>query len=136
VTSPANAPLEEIVPHRAGRVIENMVAYTDYLVWLERDQERGDQRILVRRWSDGAEHTIDFGEAPGIVEIVAGLEQNTRRLRYTYQSMSQPKQVFEYDLETRERVLLRWTTCRVVTIRPSTSPDVYSHRRPTAPRFP
>jgi oligopeptidase B len=107
VTSPANAPLEEIVPHRAGRVIEDMVAYTDHLVWLERDQERGGQRILVRRWSDGAEYAIDFGEAPGIVEIVAGLEQNKRRLRYTYQSMSQPKQVFEYDLETRERILLK-----------------------------
>jgi oligopeptidase B len=107
VTSPANAPLEEIVPHRAGRVIEDMIAYTDHLVWLERGRERGDQRILVRRWSDGAEHAIDFGETPGIVVIAAGLEQNTHRLRYTYQSMSQPKQLFEYDLETRERILLK-----------------------------
>ena len=107
VTSPANAPLEEIVPHHPGRIIQDMVAYADHLVWLERDQERGDQRILVRRWSDGAQHAIDFGEAPGIVEIIPGLEQNTRRLRYTYQSMSQPKQVFEYDLETRERSLLK-----------------------------
>jgi oligopeptidase B len=36
---------------------------------------------------------------------VAGLEQGTRRLRYTYQTMAQPRQVFDYDMETRTRTL-------------------------------
>jgi oligopeptidase B len=128
VMAPASAPLEEIVPHRAGRVIQDMVAYSDHLVSLERDQERGDQRILVRRWSDGAEYTIDFGDAPGVVEIVAGLEQKTRRLRYTHQSMSQPKQVFEYDLETRERILLK-----VDDVPSGHNPSLYVTRRTFAP---
>jgi oligopeptidase B len=126
--APANTPLEEIVPHRAGRVIQDMIAYSDHLVWLERDQERGDQRILVRRWSDGAEHAIDFSEAPGAVEIIPGLEQNTRHLRYTYQSMSQPKQVFEYDLETRERILLK-----VDDVPSGHDPSLYVTRRTFAP---
>ena len=105
-----------------------MVAYRDHLVWLERDRERGSQRILVRRWSDGAEHTIDFGETPGKVEIVAGLEQGTRKLRYTYQSMAQPRQVFDYDMETRERTLRK-----VDDVPSGHRPSLYVTRRIFAP---
>ena len=61
----------------------------------------GRQQIRIRRWSDGAEHAIAFGEEPAKVEIQTGLEQSTRTLRYTYQSMAQPQQVFDYDMETR-----------------------------------
>jgi oligopeptidase B len=128
VTSAANEPLRELVPHHAGHVIQDMVAYSDHLIWLERDRERGSQRILVRRWSDGAEHAIDFADTPGIVEIVAGLEQRGRRLRYTFQSMSQPKQVVEYDLESRERVLLK-----VDDVASGHDPSLYVTRRIFAP---
>jgi oligopeptidase B len=96
-------PYEEIVPHVGGRLIEDFVAFVDHLVWLERDRDQGRQRIRIRRWSDGAEDTITFGEEPAKVELAVGLEQNTRMLRYTYQSMVQPQQVIDYDLDTRTR---------------------------------
>ena len=128
VTEPASAPLRVIVPHQAGRVIEDMVALRDHLVWLERDRERGTQRILVRRWSDGAEHEVGFGEAPGKVELQTGLQQGTRKLRYTYQSMAQPSQVIEYDLETRERKLLK-----VDDVPSGHDPSLYVTRRLLAP---
>jgi oligopeptidase B len=105
VSAPADAPLREIVPHLAGRVIEDFIVFSEHLIWLERDRESGRQQIRIRRWSDGAEHAIAFGEEPAKVEIQTGLEQSTRRLRYTYQSLAQPKQVFDYDLETRQRTL-------------------------------
>ncbi len=105
VSAPAGMPLKEIVPHVAGRVIEDVIVYRDHLVWQERDRERGSQRIVIRRWSDGAVHAITFGEAPAKVDLLAGLEQNTHTLRYTYQTMAQPRQVFDYDMETRQRTL-------------------------------
>jgi oligopeptidase B len=105
LSDPPNSPLREIVAHVAGRLIEEVIVYREYLVWLERDQERGTQRILVRRWSDGAEHEIAFGEQPAKVELLSGLEQDTRTLRYAYQSMVQPRQVFDYNMETRQRTL-------------------------------
>jgi oligopeptidase B len=86
-------------------VIEDFIVFREHLVWLERDRESGRQRIRIRRWSDGAEHAIAFGEAPAKIEIQSGLEQGTRRLRYTYQSLAQPRQVFDYDMETRQRTL-------------------------------
>ena len=105
ISASADAPLREIVAHVAGRVIEDFIVFREHLVWLERDRESGRQQIRIRRWSDGAEHTVASGEAPAKVEIQTGLEQDTRRLRYTYQSLAQPKQVFDYDMETRQRTL-------------------------------
>jgi len=105
LSAPATAPLQDIVPHRPGRIIEQVIVYQDYLVWLERDRELGSQRIFVRRWSDGQEHALEFGAEPMQVEILAGLEQNTHWPRYAYQTMAQPKQTFDYDMETRQRTL-------------------------------
>ena len=58
------------------------------------------------------------------MEIVAGLEQRGRHLRYIYNSRSQPKQVFEYDLETRERMLLK-----VEDVPSGHDPSLYVTRR-------
>jgi oligopeptidase B len=128
LSAPAGAPLREIVPHIAGRAIEEVIVFRDHLVWLERDRERGSQRILVRRWSDGAEHAIAFGDGPMKVEILAGAEQDTRTLRYTYQSMAQPRQVFDYDMETRQQTL-----CKVQQVPSGHDPARYVTRRIDAP---
>jgi oligopeptidase B len=128
LSASADAPLRDIVPHTAGRLIEDAIVFREHLVWLERDREQGRQRIRIRRWSDGAEHAITFGPAPAKVEILTGLEQNTRILRYTYQSLAQPKQVFDYNMVTRQRTL------RKVQVVPSGhNPARYVTRRIDAP---
>jgi oligopeptidase B len=103
--APKSASLHHIVPHVAGRVIEDIVVYAEYLAWSERERDSGSQRIRLRRWADGKEREIAFGTAPAKIELMAGMEQNTRTLRYTYQSLAQPKQVFDYDMETGEQRL-------------------------------
>jgi oligopeptidase B len=128
LSAPADAPVEEIVPHVAGRVIEDIVVLSGHLVWLERDRERGSQQIRIRRWSDGAEHAVTFGEEPSKVEIYGGLEQDTGVLRYSYQSMAQPRQVFDYDLETRARTLRK-----VQDVPSGHDPGRYVTRRIEAP---
>jgi oligopeptidase B len=128
LSAAADAPYEEIVPHVPGRLIEDFVVLSEHLVWLERDRERGRQQIRIRRWADGAEHSISFGDVPAKVELAIGLEQRTRTLRYTYQSMVQPQQVFDYDLETRTRKLRK-----VQDIPSGHDPARYVTRRIEAP---
>jgi oligopeptidase B len=128
LTAPPDAPLREIVPHVPGRVIEDFIVFRQHLVWLARERESGRQQIHIRRWSDGAEHAIAFGEEPSKVEIQTGLEQGTRRLRYTYQSLAQPKQVFDYDMETRQRTLRK-----VQDVPSGHDPGRYVTRRLVAP---
>ncbi|NND48711.1 MAG: S9 family peptidase, partial [Rhizobiales bacterium] len=99
--SPAN--WREIVPHEPGRLILSMIAYRDHLVWLKRTD--GLPRMVVRRLCDNAEHTIEFTEQAYSLGLVGGFEFDTSETRFTYSSMTTPSQVFDYDLETRERSL-------------------------------
>ena len=107
VEAPANDPSpknwQEIEPHRPGRLILDVVAYKDFLVRLER--EDGLPRIVVRRFTDGEEHAIAFDEEAYALGLSHGYEYDTRTLRFTYASMTTPAQTFDYDMETRKRVL-------------------------------
>lgn len=107
LAAPPDAPTQEIVPFRPDRLIEGVVVYSHHLVRMERDLSRGIKEIVVRRWADGEEHAIAFDGAPAKIDIVAGLEQDTRTLRFTYETMAQPQQTFAYDMDTRERRLLK-----------------------------
>ena len=109
MTTPASAPGREnwrdLIPYKEGRQILSAVPFSGYLVRLER--EDGLQRIVIRRKSDGAEHTVNFDEEAYSVELVTPSEFDTRRLRFLYRSPATPQQTFDYDMETRERVLLK-----------------------------
>jgi oligopeptidase B len=98
-----DTPLRELLPFRSDRLIQNVVVFKDYMVRSERDLVRGQQEIVVRRWTDGDEHTIAFDAAPAKIEIISGQEQDTHTLRFTYETMAQPRQTIDYDLATRTR---------------------------------
>jgi oligopeptidase B len=93
----------EILPHKPGRLLLDIVAFAGHLARLER--EDGLPRIVIRRLADGTEHAIAFDEEAYALGMSAGYEFETTTLRFTYSSMTTPAQVFDYDMETRERVL-------------------------------
>lgn len=107
----AQAPLEtpgrenwqDVIPHEAGRLIVATQVFKDHLVLLER--VGGLPRLTVRRFSDGAEHRVAFDEASYSLGLAGGYEYETTRLRFAYSSPRTPQQVFDYDMESRERVL-------------------------------
>ena len=107
VEAPEGAPGREswrdVTPHRPGTLVLDHVAYRDHHVRLERRD--GLPRIAVRRLADGAEHEIAFDEEAYDLNMGAGYEYETRRLRFSYSSMTTPAEVYDYDVETRERVL-------------------------------
>ncbi|MEP0706863.1 MAG: S9 family peptidase [Parvibaculum sp.] len=93
----------DLIPHRPGTLILNHVGYRDHHVRLER--QGGLPRIVVRRLSDGAEHEIAFDEEAYDLNMGAGFEYDTTRMRFSYSSMTTPAEVYDYDLETRKRTL-------------------------------
>jgi oligopeptidase B len=103
VESPGREHWREIEPHRPGRLILQIVAFKNHLVRLER--ENGLPRVNIRSFADGAEHEIDFAEEAYALGISPGYEYDTNTLRFTYSSMTTPAQVFDYDMQTRERAL-------------------------------
>ena len=101
--NPGRANWREVVPHRPGRLILDVTCFKDYMVRLER--EDGLPRIVIRRFADGEEHAIDFAEEAYSLGMTDGYEYDTETLRFTYSSMTTPRQIFDYNMRTRERVL-------------------------------
>jgi oligopeptidase B len=116
----------EIIPHRPGRLILETTAFAGHLVRLER--EDGLPRIVVRRLSDDSEHTIVFAEEAYALGVSAGYEFDTTSLRFSYSSMTTPAQVFDYDMETRARILRK-----TQEVPSGHDPDAYVTRRLLAP---
>lgn len=107
VTAPTGSPGREhwrdLVPHRPGRLILNLVVLKEFLVYLER--ENGLPRIMIRRIETGEEHAIAFDEEAYSLGMIDGYEFDTSTLRFVYSSMTTPSRVFDYDLVKRTREL-------------------------------
>ncbi len=115
----------DLVAHRSGRFIADMLLFDGHLVRLERAQAL--PRIVVRRLSDGAEHEIAFTEEAYDLALVPGFEFATRELRFRYSSMTTPERLYAYDMESRHRRLLKEQE-----IPSGHDPEAYVTRRLTA----
>ncbi len=130
MVAPASEPTREnwreIVPHEPGRLILSIVGFKDYLVRLERKE--GLPRIVVRERATGVEHTIAFDEEAYSLGLGGSLEYDTEVFRFNYSSMTTPSQVFDYNMRTRERILLK-----TQEVPSGHNPDDYVTRRLMAP---
>lgn len=101
----AESEWREVIPHRTNVLIDSSIIFANHMVRLER--ENALPRIVVRRLSDGEEHIISFDEEAYSLGISSGFEFNTQTIRFSYSSPSTPSQVWQYDMESRERTLLK-----------------------------
>ncbi len=103
VQSPGSENWTELLPHRTDVLLEGFEVFQDYLVTAERKD--GLDQLRVIRWSDRAEHYLDFGEPTYTAGPGQNAEFNTRTLRYGFSSLKTPTSVFDYNMETREKTL-------------------------------
>ncbi len=103
VASPGRESWTDIVPHQPGRLILSHGVTARHLVRLERVD--GLPRIVIRRLADDEEHVIAFEEEAYSLGLSGGYEFDTNALRFTYSSMTTPARTYDYDMETRQRVL-------------------------------
>ena len=107
--APCNAPQKEnwreVVPHKPGRLILSVGAFSGHMVRLER--EDGLPRIIIRDRKTGEEHAITFAEEAYSLGLQGAGEYDTDTIRFSYSSMSTPSQTFDYNMATRERTLLK-----------------------------
>nr|MBA3446284.1 S9 family peptidase [Pseudaminobacter sp.] len=102
---PGRANWTELVAHEPGRLILSLLGFKDFLVRLERKD--GLPRIVIRDRASGEEHMIAFEEEAFSLGLSGSYEYDTDTMRFSYSSMTTPAQLFDYDMRTRERVLLK-----------------------------
>jgi len=95
----------EVLPHRKDVLLEGFEIFRDHLMALER--KNGLLQLHIRPWSGQGEHSVDFGEAAYTVYPTDNYEFDTAVARYEYTSMTTPRSIYDYDMTTREKKLLK-----------------------------
>ncbi|MBT3800795.1 MAG: S9 family peptidase [Bacteroidetes bacterium] len=96
---------KEVIEHRDDVLLEGVEIFKEFLVVEER--KNGLTEIRVIKWEDQAEHYLEFGEEVYTSWTSTNLDFNTRILRYGYTSMTTPSSVFDYNMESKEKTLLK-----------------------------
>lgn len=96
---------KEYIPHRADVLIEGIDEFKDFIVIDERKD--GLTQLRVRQLKDGSEHYIDFGEPAYMAYTSSNPEYDTNILRYGYTSMTTPSSVFDYNMVSKEKTLMK-----------------------------
>jgi oligopeptidase B len=105
IASPGKASWTEVVGHREDVKLDGIEVFADWFVLWERAE--GLRRITVRSAASGESHVVEQTESVYTVAPDANLEFASDVLRFSYQSMITPRSVYDYDMRTRERVLLK-----------------------------
>jgi oligopeptidase B len=105
VSSPSRENWKELIPHREDVFLKDLEIFDNYLVISERVEGITRLRILDR--ISGEEHYVDFDEQVYVAGISINPSFETRLLRFSYTSLTTPGSTFDYNMETRERKLLK-----------------------------
>lgn len=104
-SSPQSENWSELVPHQPGRLILSHDAYQDFLIWFE--QFEGVPSIQLMERSTKQIHSIAFTEEAYSLDLQGAAEYNSQTIRFAYSSMTTPNQIFDYEIKSRKRVLLK-----------------------------
>ncbi|OEC92927.1 MULTISPECIES: S9 family peptidase [unclassified Rhizobium] len=126
--NPGKENWREVVPHKPGTLILSHLAYARHLLWLERKD--GLPRIVIRDRRTGEEHAIAFEEEAYALGLQGAAEYDTDVIRFSYSSMTTPSQLYDYNMVTRERTLLK-----TQEVPSGHNPEDYVTRRVFAPAW-
>lgn len=96
---------KEKIPHRKDTMLTGIEIFKDYLVLSEQANANTLMRVIDQR--TGKKHYLDFGEPAFTVYPSINLDFDTEILRYGYTSLATPNSIFDYNLRTREKKLLK-----------------------------
>lgn len=105
VSDPSDSSWEEVVPHDEAVMLEDMDFFENhYVLWLRKD---GLPLMRVTGVASGETHDVEFPEAAYSVFPSVNEEWSTVKVRYSYYSLVTPRSIFDYDMESRDRELLK-----------------------------
>jgi len=96
---------KEVIAHRDDVLLEDLDIFRDYLVVTERKEGLTNLRIINQH--DKSEHYMEFDEDAYEAYTADNNEFNTADLRFKYNSMTTPLTVYDYNMDTHERTMLK-----------------------------
>jgi len=98
---------KEIVAHRADAFIHTFDVFKDFLAI----EERSDaiRKIRIRPWDGSKDFYIASDEPAYATSLGQNAEIDTHIVRYAYNSLTTPETIYDYDIRTGERQLMKRT---------------------------
>lgn len=96
---------KELIPHRPDVLIEDIDEFKNFLVFSER--HNGLSRLVVTDRSSMQSRQVQFDEPTYRVYANGNADYFTENLRYTYTSMVTPVTVYEENMRTAQRTILK-----------------------------
>ena len=107
VENPGREHWKEILPHRPSVRLEDVEVFATHYVLYEREDALPHLRIA--DLASGESHRVSMPEPIYLAALAQNREFDSRTLRFNYQSFVTPSSVFDYDVGTRQRRLLKET---------------------------
>lgn len=95
---------KEVIPNRKDVLLEHGEEFKDYIVLSERKNGLIELRVLK---TDGTDYYIKFDEPAYDAGVGANPEYNSKTLRYTYESLTTPSSIYDYNLEKKDQKLMK-----------------------------
>ncbi len=104
VSAPSKSNWTDVIPHRPEVLLEDFDLFARYLVTQERT--KGLTQIQIRLW-DGESFSLQFDDETYTAWIGTNPEFDTDTLRFGYNSLVSPSSVFDFDMISGEKTLLK-----------------------------
>ncbi|MFQ5445747.1 MAG: S9 family peptidase [Saprospiraceae bacterium] len=95
----------EVIPNREDVFFEGFDLFKDYLVLSERIN--GIVNTRVKAWDGSTDYHIDYGEDAYVAYTTNNPSFDTGVVRIGYQSMTTPPSVYEFNMKTKEKTVLK-----------------------------
>ena len=98
---------KEVIAHREDVMIEDFEIFRNHLTVDERKD--GLSHIRIFNNETGEDHYLDFGEETYTAYLSTNLDFESELVRYGYMSLTTPNSVFDYNMNSKEKELLKQT---------------------------
>src|SRR5687767_6594030 len=97
----------ELLAHREDAFVDGFDLFRDFLAIEERSDAM--RKIRIRPWGGGKDFYIGSDEPAYTTSLGVNAEIDTHIVRYEYTSLTTPMTVYDYDIQTGERQLMKRT---------------------------
>ncbi|CAA6818318.1 MAG: Protease II (EC [uncultured Sulfurovum sp.] len=98
---------KELIAHREDVLLEGFELFNDFLVLEEKKNGLTEIRIINSKTDES--YYLDFGEEVYDAYISSNLDFDTNLLRYGYNSLTTPNSTIEFNMNSKEKSLLKET---------------------------
>ena len=95
----------DVIPHRDDVLLQGFELFDEYMTVSERINGLNNLRVF--NMADGTDYYLEFDEEVYSARLRSGTEAGTENMRYSYTSLTTPSSVFEFNMRTKEKILLK-----------------------------